>query len=314
MSDQEDKPGAEYRRGFTAGYQHAKAEELEHYRAAIEGGRQIYDRVIRGLIEVPTFADRDGRRLEVLREAHAAELHVGRPVLDIAGRKGCPMCMEARDAAAAWRPTPRLAACVARWPECAEGEYNPKCCRFPKSCSATIYGDDVTPEDLEPMRSPSPCRCGHPVGEHGVNGCTRVRVGHEDQNEQCPCRHTDDMLLNRGPVPAHNGHYGVPGCTCPIGRGGLVGTSDIEDCPKHGPMGIQAVADAQNPDYGVPLVNPLCIANGFHVTDCRCDSAARMGAGGKISGCSYHRERGDGHVPSCGACTLVAQRAARGGR
>jgi hypothetical protein len=25
--------------------------------------------------------------------------------------------------------------CVERWPECASGEYDPRCCRFPKSCS-----------------------------------------------------------------------------------------------------------------------------------------------------------------------------------
>lgn len=25
--------------------------------------------------------------------------------------------------------------CVKRWPECADGEYNPDCCRWPKSCS-----------------------------------------------------------------------------------------------------------------------------------------------------------------------------------
>ncbi len=25
--------------------------------------------------------------------------------------------------------------CVANWPECENGTYHPKCCRFPKSCS-----------------------------------------------------------------------------------------------------------------------------------------------------------------------------------
>lgn len=25
--------------------------------------------------------------------------------------------------------------CVARWPECEDGFYDPRCCRFPKSCS-----------------------------------------------------------------------------------------------------------------------------------------------------------------------------------
>lgn len=44
----------------------------------------------------------------------------------------------------------RLRSCVARWPACATGEYNPACCRFPKSCSATVYDRDVvTDADLE---------------------------------------------------------------------------------------------------------------------------------------------------------------------
>ncbi len=29
----------------------------------------------------------------------------------------------------------RLSSCVEQWPECRDGEYNPKCCRFPKECS-----------------------------------------------------------------------------------------------------------------------------------------------------------------------------------
>ncbi len=34
------------------------------------------------------------------------------------------------------QPEPeRDPACVERWPDCAVGEYNPACCRFPKSCS-----------------------------------------------------------------------------------------------------------------------------------------------------------------------------------
>lgn len=34
---------------------------------------------------------------------------------------------------------PRLKSCVEEWPECSEGDYNPHCCRFPKSCSCTVY-------------------------------------------------------------------------------------------------------------------------------------------------------------------------------
>jgi hypothetical protein len=29
----------------------------------------------------------------------------------------------------------RDAVCVANWPECESGTYDPRCCRFPKSCS-----------------------------------------------------------------------------------------------------------------------------------------------------------------------------------
>ena len=31
----------------------------------------------------------------------------------------------------------RLQSCVDNWPECHSGEYDPRCCRFPKSCSCT---------------------------------------------------------------------------------------------------------------------------------------------------------------------------------
>lgn len=47
-------------------------------------------------------------------------------------------------------PKPRLRACVEAWSECSTGEYNPACCRFPKSCSATVYDPErVTDADLE---------------------------------------------------------------------------------------------------------------------------------------------------------------------
>jgi hypothetical protein len=47
-------------------------------------------------------------------------------------------------------PKRRLRACVEAWPEAETGEYNPACCRFPKSCSATVYDPErVTDADLE---------------------------------------------------------------------------------------------------------------------------------------------------------------------
>lgn len=28
--------------------------------------------------------------------------------------------------------------CIENWPDCYEGGYDPRCCRFPKSCSCTV--------------------------------------------------------------------------------------------------------------------------------------------------------------------------------
>lgn len=50
----------------------------------------------------------------------------------------------------AWR---RLLSCIEQWPECHEGEYNPACCRFPKSCSCLADDEDVADHLLEPVRA-----------------------------------------------------------------------------------------------------------------------------------------------------------------
>ena len=45
---------------------------------------------------------------------------------------------------------PRLRACVEAWPDAHEGGCDPRCCRFPKSCSADVYDPaHVSKEDLE---------------------------------------------------------------------------------------------------------------------------------------------------------------------
>lgn len=44
----------------------------------------------------------------------------------------------------------RLRACVERWPEAETGAYDPACCRFPKSCSASVTRG-AGEEDLEPL-------------------------------------------------------------------------------------------------------------------------------------------------------------------
>lgn len=51
-------------------------------------------------------------------------------------------------------PKRRLRECVERWPEAETGAYDPSCCRFPKSCSASVYDEGaVAEEDLEPVES-----------------------------------------------------------------------------------------------------------------------------------------------------------------
>lgn len=34
----------------------------------------------------------------------------------------------------------RTSDCVEKWPESVDGDYDPRCCRFPKSCSAGYQG------------------------------------------------------------------------------------------------------------------------------------------------------------------------------
>lgn len=48
-------------------------------------------------------------------------------------------------------PIRRLRACVDQWPDAETGTYDPRCCRFPKSCSATVYyPEHVRDDQLEP--------------------------------------------------------------------------------------------------------------------------------------------------------------------
>lgn len=49
----------------------------------------------------------------------------------------------------------RLHICIEAWPACAEGKYDPRCCRFPKSCSCTVYDPmHLQRTDLEPLSAP----------------------------------------------------------------------------------------------------------------------------------------------------------------
>lgn len=47
-------------------------------------------------------------------------------------------------------PLRRLRACVETWPGAETGKYDPRCCRFPKSCSADVYDPErVSDHELE---------------------------------------------------------------------------------------------------------------------------------------------------------------------
>lgn len=60
----------------------------------------------------------------------------------------------------------RLKACVEQWPDCESGAYHPDCCRFPKSCSATVYDEElVSPADLEPCPTCSGPRAYDHIGK-----------------------------------------------------------------------------------------------------------------------------------------------------
>lgn len=49
-------------------------------------------------------------------------------------------------------PRRRIRACVENWPEAETGGYDPRCCRFPKSCSADVYDPErVSDDDLEQL-------------------------------------------------------------------------------------------------------------------------------------------------------------------
>lgn len=50
----------------------------------------------------------------------------------------------------------RESACVQEWAGCDSGEYNPSCCRFPKSCSATsVRNRAYRAGSLEPATAPT---------------------------------------------------------------------------------------------------------------------------------------------------------------
>lgn len=109
--------------------------------------------LLHGHTHSPTKVDADRRMVHVGLDAwglhpltiHDIECEIKDAEAELPRRKE----QEADVSPAIWKPERRLKSCVEAWPECWTGEYNPSCCRFPKSCSCLSYPDDISPEHLE---------------------------------------------------------------------------------------------------------------------------------------------------------------------
>lgn len=87
-----------------------------------------------------------------------------------------------------WR-RPRLRHCVEQWPGATEGDYDPRCCRFPKSCSADVYDDEqIEATDLEGPNLDTCQPCLHPGALHGEGGCN-AEWFQAGAMQTCPCMH-----------------------------------------------------------------------------------------------------------------------------
>lgn len=95
-------------------------------------------------------------------------------------------------------PVRRLRTCVEAWPEAETGAYNPRCCRFPKSCSATIYGDGIDPEWLEPVQTLAASIMAAP---HGAWSCQMGGQPHAGTcDEPTPISAPDGCPTCSGPI------------------------------------------------------------------------------------------------------------------
>lgn len=196
-----------YRRGYTAGYQARVRQEVAAYFEAIRAGQQVYDRVIKGLVDTPTYLERKAARVAVLREGHAAELHVGQPVLD------CPVCQEATRVV------------VGRW----HGSHCVAPGHVHTGIEANRYGDgcDVVLDSYLPVGKPHSGHYGAPDyngpgypcegAEMGVCGGGPVHDEACSHNHRCApddyrCRSGGTCTAPRNPA------YGVPrSCRCASG-------------------------------------------------------------------------------------------------
>jgi hypothetical protein len=107
-----------------------------------------------GEVELLTFPDADGRTRMAPETARALAQQLIDAATEAEKAAGESVVQRAERATehgfdVDQRPR-RLRPCVEAWPEAASGEYDPRCCRFPKSCSATVYDSTrVRDEDLE---------------------------------------------------------------------------------------------------------------------------------------------------------------------
>jgi hypothetical protein len=78
-------------------------------------------------------------------------------------------------------------ACVAKWPECESGAYDPRCCRFPKSCSCTAYDEPAAASAPRFTERGAECRKQHvrgytgPICSCGPMECKAVRENSENE-------------------------------------------------------------------------------------------------------------------------------------
>lgn len=72
----------DYRRGYTAGYRRRVREEIESWRAVIEGGQIL---AFGELMKTLPFKDREAKRLDTVKLAHDAGIHGH-------SARGCPWC------------------------------------------------------------------------------------------------------------------------------------------------------------------------------------------------------------------------------
>ena len=107
--------------------------------------------------------------------------------------------------------------CVERWPECEDGAYDPRCCRFPKSCSCSLRlreGDQPLPEvnalpfvqdaviaDIEERRQLGISRYGTAL--QPFNGRDALRDAYEEAIDLC--MYLKQALIERDAKETANG-------------------------------------------------------------------------------------------------------------